>query len=115
LPSPSSPSTIIAAAAAAHDNCWRFPDVPDFSREEGPESVNAWMLLLERYFVTPGEPPNLNDENKIDYAFFKLKGKAALWQNAELLKYTTQGETYPTWANFKTKFINHWGELNIPT
>ena len=38
--------------------------------------------------------------------------EAIEWRNAQLRKYSTQGQHWPTWDNFKMDFLAKWGESN---
>ncbi|KIL56367.1 hypothetical protein M378DRAFT_17133 [Amanita muscaria Koide BX008] len=96
------------AAAANNTPKFTFPTPEAFTGEK--TRACSWITECKTYFTQPGVRPGIPDEPmKVFFCLIKMTGKADFWKRIKLEEYTKEGGTWPTWAAFKTAFIEAFG------
>ncbi|KIL53975.1 hypothetical protein M378DRAFT_19332, partial [Amanita muscaria Koide BX008] len=107
---PGNPSDdpITMAAAANNTPKFTFPAPETFTGEK--TRARSWITECETYFTQPGVRLGIpDDRTQVFFCLIKMTGKADFWKRVKLEEYTKEGGTWPTWAAFKTAFIEAFG------
>ncbi|KIL55905.1 hypothetical protein M378DRAFT_17521, partial [Amanita muscaria Koide BX008] len=103
---PDDPLTM--AAAANNPSKFTFPAPEAFTGEK--TRARSWITECETYFTQPGVRLGIpDDRTQVFFCLIKMSGKADFWKCVKLEEYTKEGGTWPTWAVFKTAFIEAFG------
>ncbi|HEY2087180.1 MAG TPA: hypothetical protein VGH54_14320, partial [Mycobacterium sp.] len=89
----------------------KLPPPEDFTGTRS--KCNGFLASCRAFFnFYPTQFTANDDDKKITFALMACKGAAATWRDSEFAKFDTDPPTQGTWAQFRLRFIEQWGEVS---